>query len=245
MRVLLLGGTGEARDLAVALVTDGVEVVSSLAGRVSRPRLPVGEVRLGGFGGVEGLRAELAGYDVVVDATHPFAATITRSAATACAEAGVPLLRLARPSWSTLPAAPGWRWVATHEEAAAAAAEAGGPVFLTTGRQTLERFVPALGDTRVLVRVVDPVQVELPRTWAVLLARGPYTLEGERSLLVDHGITVLVTKDSGGDLTRAKLDAADQLGVQVVVVRRPAAPEGVEEVSDVPGAVRWLRARRG
>jgi precorrin-6A/cobalt-precorrin-6A reductase len=245
MRVLLLGGTGEARDLAAALVEDGVEVVSSLAGRVSRPRLPVGEVRVGGFGGAEGLAEELPVYDVVVDATHPFAATISRSAATASAEAGVPLLRLARPSWSALPAATGWRWVDTHEQAASAAAAEGGPVFLTTGRQTLERFVPTLGDRRVLARVVDPVQVDLPPAWTVLLARGPYTLAGERSLLIEHGVSVLVTKDSGGDLTRAKLDAADELDVQVVVVRRPAAPAGVEEVSDVAGAVRWLRARRG
>jgi precorrin-6A/cobalt-precorrin-6A reductase len=245
MRVLLLGGTGEARDLAAALVDDGVEVVSSLAGRVSRPRLPVGEVRVGGFGGAAGLAEELPGYDVVVDATHPFAATISRSAAAASAEAGVPLLRLARPSWSTLSAATGWRWVDTHEQAAAAAAAEGGPVFLTTGRQTLERFVPTLGDRRVLARVVDPVQVELPGTWTVLLARGPYTLEGERSLLIEHGVAVLVTKDSGGDLTRAKLAAADELDVQVVVVRRPAGPEGVTEVSDVAGALRWLRARRG
>jgi precorrin-6A/cobalt-precorrin-6A reductase len=245
MRVLLLGGTGEARDLAAALVAEGDDVVSSLAGRVSRPRLPVGDVRVGGFGGVEGLRAELPGYDVVVDATHPFAATISGSAATACAQAGVPLLRLARASWSDLPAAARWHWVASHEEAATRAADLGGPVFLTTGRQTLDRFVPVLRDRRVLARVVDPVLVDLPPTWTVLLARGPYTCAGERSLLVGHGIAVLVTKDSGGDLTRAKLDAADELGLPVVVVRRPAAPEGAEEVSDVAGAARWLRARRG
>lgn len=245
MRVLLLGGTAEARHLAAVLVEDGVDVVSSLAGRVQRPRLPAGEVRLGGFGGVAGLREELTGYDVVVDATHPFAATISASAATACGTASVPLLRLARPSWDAMPGAPRWRWVSSSEDAAVAAAQVGGPVFLTTGRQSLRRFVPLLGAGRVLARVVDPVEWEPPATWTVLLARGPYTLDGERSLMCEHRIDVLVTKDSGGDLTRAKLDAADELEVPVVVVRRPPAPEDVEEVSDVAGALRWLRARRG
>jgi len=245
VRVLLLGGTAEARDLAAALVEDGIDVVSSLAGRVQRPRLPAGETRLGGFGGVVGLQQALQGYDVVVDATHPFAATISRSAATACEAARRPLLRLARPSWAALPGSSRWRWVESSEEAAAAAADIGGPVFLTTGRKSLHRFLPLLGETRVLVRVVDPLDWEPPATWTVLLARGPYTLDGELSLMRDHQVDVLVTKDSGGDLTRAKLDAAEALDVPVVVVRRPAAPEGVEEVSDVPGALRWLRARRG
>lgn len=245
MRVLLLGGTGEARELAAALVADGVDVVTSLAGRVQRPRLPAGETRLGGFGGAAGLQEALDGYDVVVDATHPFAATISRSAATACAAGGVPLLRLARPSWTSLPDASSWRWVESTDQAAVAAADIDGPVFLTTGRQSLQQFLPVLGGTRVLARVVDPVEWQPPATWRVLLARGPYTLEGELSLMRDHRVDVLVTKDSGGDLTRAKLDAAQVLGIPVVVVRRPAAPDGVEEVSDVAGALSWLRGRRG
>jgi precorrin-6A/cobalt-precorrin-6A reductase len=244
MRVLLLGGTAEARAVASVLVDDGVDVVSSLAGRVQRPRLPAGAVRVGGFGGVDGLRAGLDGFDVVLDATHPFAATISGSAATACGEAGVPLLRLVRPGWSSLPGSGRWHWVFSHEEAADVARGLGTSVFLTTGRQTLSRFVPALLDSSVLVRVVDPVEVELPERWRVLLARGPYTMDGERSLMQTYDVRVLVTKDSGGGLTRAKLDAADDLGVEVVVVRRPTAPAGVEEVSDVPGAVRWLRAQQ-
>jgi precorrin-6A/cobalt-precorrin-6A reductase len=243
VRVLLLGGTAEARDLARLLDGDGVEVVSSLAGRVSRPRLPVGSVRVGGFGGVEGLARALPGFDVVVDATHPFAARISASAAQACAGAGVPLLRLARPGWSALPGASRWRWAGSSQEAAERAASVGGPVFLTTGRQTLESFTGPLGDTDVLARVVDPVEVELPATWSVLLARGPYTLEGERALMREHRSAVLVTKDSGGEHTRAKLDAADELGVEVVVVRRPAAPEGVEEVGDVEAARAWVARR--
>jgi precorrin-6A/cobalt-precorrin-6A reductase len=242
MRVLLLGGTAEARDLAAALVEDGVDVVSSLAGRVQRPRLPAGETRLGGFGGAAGLQQALDEYDVVVDATHPFAATISRSAATAATAAGTPLLRLARPSWQAIDRA--WQWVSSTDEAAAAAARADS-VFLTTGRQSLQGFVPMLAEARVLARVVDPLEWEPPATWTVLLARGPYTLDGELSLMREHRVDVLVTKDSGGDLTRAKLDAADELGIPVIVVRRPAAPEGVEEVSDVAGALQWLREQRG
>ncbi len=244
MRVLLLGGTAEARSLAGLLVADGLDVVSSLAGRVQRPRLPVGETRVGGFGGVAGLRAALDEYDAVVDATHPFASTISASAATACAEAAVPLLRLARRGWSTLPGASRWQWVDTHEEAADVASGLGGPVLLTTGRQSLHRFVPALHASAVTARVVDPVDVPLPEGWTVLLSRGPYSEASERGLMGAHAIRVLVTKDSGGDLTRAKLDVADEVGAEVVVVRRPPAPAGVEEVSDVAGAVHWLRARR-
>ena len=237
MRVLLLGGTAEARELAGALVDADLEVVSSLAGRVARPRLPAGSVRVGGFGGVEGLRAALDGYDAVVDATHPFAATISASAALACGQADVPLLRLTRPGWGTHPAAGRWHWVASQEEAAAAAAVAGG--------QSLHRFAGPLGSHAVLVRVVDPVTDPLPPGWTVLLSRGPYEVAQERELMASHGVRVLVTKDSGGPHTRGKLDAADGLGLTVVVVRRPTAPAGVEEVGDVPGAVRWLARRAG
>jgi precorrin-6A/cobalt-precorrin-6A reductase len=245
MRVLVLGGTGEARELARALHERGTDLVSSLAGRVERPRLPVGETRLGGFGGVEGLADYLRfeGIAVVVDATHPFATGISANAAAACAAAGVPLLRLARPGWSGEPGAMRWLWVDSHEEAARAAAALGGRVLLTTGRQNLDRFVDPLAHHRVLVRVVDPVEGPLPDGWATVLDRGPYSLERERELMREHRIDVLVTKDSGGSYTRAKLDAADGLGIEVVVVRRPAPEPGVESVSDVDAAVRWLSSR--
>lgn len=241
MTVLILGGTGEARELARLLQEAGAEFVSSLAGRVSRPRLPVGEVRIGGFGGAEGLAGHLRsrGVAAVVDATHPFAAGISANAAAACAAAEVPLLRLQRPGWSGEPGADGWTWVDTHDAAATAAARAGGTVFLTTGRQTLERFTGPLAQVPTVVRVVEPLSFDPPPGWTVLLSRGPYDLDSERALLREHDVRVLVTKDSGGAMTRAKLDAAGEQGAEVVVVRRPAAPAGVRTVPDAEAAARW------
>ena len=241
MFVLVLGGTAEARDLAARLHGAAVPFVSSLAGRVARPRLPVGAVRIGGFGGVTGLAAYLREYRVthLIDATHPFAATMTGHAAQAAAEAGVPLVRLARPGWSGRPDAAEWHWCGALSEVCDIAGEVGVRPFVTSGRQTLPAFA-AWDDRDVLVRVVEPVQETLPPRWTVVLDRGPYDVDGEVALLRQHAVDVLVTKDSGGAYTSAKLDAAAALGVPVVVLSRPAGPVGLREVSSVEACLALL-----
>jgi len=218
-------------------------VLSSLAGRVADPLLPPGEVRVGGFGGAAGLTAWLQAHPVraVVDATHPFAATMTASAAAAAELTGVPLLRLQRPGWTAEPG-DDWRWVESLEEAAAAVAGFGS-VFLTTGRKSLGAFAGL--SARCLVRSVDPPEPPLPARTEVVLARGPFTVEEEVALMREHGIEAVVTKDSGGAMTAAKLTAARTLGLPVVVVRRPPAPAGVRVVATVEEAVDWARAQAG
>jgi precorrin-6A/cobalt-precorrin-6A reductase len=239
VRLLLLGGTGEARALAAALAVTDVAVVSSLAGRVSNPALPLGEVRVGGFGGADGLadylRAE--GIDAVLDATHPFAASITANAAAATSSTGTPLLVLRRPGWAP---EPNWTLVAEITAAAAHAASSGpGTILLTTGRRDLASFA-ADACHRYVARAVDPPTTAMPPQTTVLLARGPYTLEGELALMREHAVTLLVTKDSGGTMTAAKLDAARELDVPVVVVQRPPRPPGVRVVETVEAALAWI-----
>ena len=244
MRVLILGGTSEARELAAELVAADVDVVSSLAGRVRQPRLPDGPVRVGGFGGAGGLAAFLRAERItaVIDATHPFAGTITASAAQAAAQAGVPLLVLRRPEWE---AAPSWDLVADIGAAAAAVRDwPGESVFLTTGRRDLDVFA-ADHRHRFLVRAVDPPDGAVPPRMTLVLDRGPYTLEGELALMREHGVGLLVTKNSGGPMTAAKLEAARDLGVQVLMVRRPPLPEGTVAVTTVADAVRWISPGNG
>lgn len=239
MKVLLLGGTGEARAVARRLVNLEVDVTTSLAGRVKNPQLPVGEVRIGGFGGVEGLRAAAGEFDVVVDATHPFARRISANAAEACVD--VPLLRFQRPAWS---ADPSWHFVETHEQAAELAATLGRRPFVTIGRQELARFIPALHEHAVLARVVDPPTVDLPAAWTLLSSRGPYTVERECAVMNSHGSDVLITKDSGGSLTWPKMQAATDLALPVVVVARPPVDPGVSVVSELDAAVDWVLQHR-
>ncbi|GAB2620484.1 precorrin-6A reductase [Paractinoplanes abujensis] len=234
--MLILGGTSEARALAAAL--PGLTVISSLAGRTSAPRLPVGEVRIGGFGGVDGLVAYLRTerIDVLVDATHPFAAGISHNAAAAAALTGVPLIVLRRPGW-TAQDADVWHRVRDLEEAAALLPRLGRRVFLTTGRQGIAAFADV--DAWFLARSVEPPAPPRPARLEVLLDRGPYTLDGERRLLAAHEIDVLVTKDSGGP--DAKLTAARERGIPVVVVNRPATPATANEAATVAAAAELIR----
>jgi precorrin-6A/cobalt-precorrin-6A reductase len=244
MRILILGGTGEARELAAELVAAGVDVLSSLAGRVRQPRLPDGPVRVGGFGGAEGLAAFLRAERIsgVIDATHPFAGTITASAAQAAAQARVPLLVLRRPEWE---ADPTWDLVADIKAAAAVVrAWPGESVFLTTGRRDLGVFA-ADDRHRFLVRAVDPPDGPVPPRMTLVLDRGPYTVPGESALMREHGVGLLVTKNSGGPMTEAKLQAARDLGVQVVMVRRPPLPSGSVVATTVAEAVRWVSQGSG
>ncbi|WP_221207765.1 cobalt-precorrin-6A reductase [Streptosporangium becharense] len=246
MNILVLGGTDEARRLAAALVgRPGTRVVSSLAGRVRDPKLPVGEVREGGFGGPDGLASWLVEHrvDVVVDATHPFAARMTASAAEASTRAGLPLLILRRPGWREGPG-DDWRWVPSLAAAAELLPSLGERVFLTTGRRSLPVFA-GLDGLWFLARSVDPPEPPMPRRVEVLLSRGPFTVEGELALMREHRVEVLVTKDSGGGMTTAKLAAARELGLPVVVVRRPAAPDGVPAVETVEAALSWLDSTTG
>jgi precorrin-6A/cobalt-precorrin-6A reductase len=238
-KVLLLGGTAEARRLAEALSAEGIDVVSSLAGRTADPVLPPGEVRIGGFGGAEGLAEWLRTHPVraVVDATHPFAAAMTAHAAQAAAATGTPLLRLQRPGWHEQPG-DDWRWVDSLE-AAAEAVVGFAHVFLTTGRTGLGAFAGLTQE--VLVRSVDPPGPPLPPRTTVVLERGPFTVDDELALMREHAVDVVVTKDSGSSLTEAKLTAARQLGVPVVVVRRPSLPAGLPVVETVEEALGWLR----
>ncbi|GAB2609704.1 cobalt-precorrin-6A reductase [Streptomyces capparidis] len=246
--VLVLGGTAQGRRLADELAAGAagpVRVTTSLAGRVARPRLPAGEVRTGGFGGAEGLARWLREHqaDALIDATHPFAEVISRNAALAASSVHVPLLALRRPGW-----VPGeddrWHPVASADAAAALLPSLGERVFLTTGRLGLAAFA-GLDRQWFLVRSVEPPEPPVPPRTRVLLARGPFTVEGEAELLRRHRIEVLVTKDSGGAATAAKLTAARAAGLPVVVIRRPPAPPGTAVTPDVAGAVAWLRALLG
>ncbi|MGW7054697.1 cobalt-precorrin-6A reductase [Streptomyces sp. NPDC054887] len=239
--VLILGGTTEARQLARTLApVPLLRVTTSLAGRVTHPRMPEGEIRVGGFGGPGPMAAWLSGHGVtaVVDATHPFAARISANAATAADAAGVPLVALRRPGWQP---GPGDRWHHADDLAGAAALlpALGRRVFLTTGRLGLAAFAH-LEDLDFLVRSVEPPEPPLPRRTRLLLDRGPYTVEGEKEVLRTFAADVLVTKDSGGPATAAKLTAARDLGLPVLVVRRPPPPPGVRTVPDTAEAVREL-----
>jgi precorrin-6A/cobalt-precorrin-6A reductase len=228
-RILILGGTTEARQLAARLAASHA-VILSLAGRTENPVAQGVPTRIGGFGGADGLSAYLAGekIDLLIDATHPYASRISANAAYAALEAGVPILALRRPGWEQV-AGDNWKLVGDVAAAVSALGEKPKRVFLALGRQEVAAF-EAAPQHRYLVRSVDPVTPPLSVPNAdYVLARGPFPEKAERALLVDQGIDVVVSKNSGGLATYGKIAAARALGIEVIMVRRPILP-------DVPSA---------
>lgn len=221
--VLLLGGTRDAREIARRLHERGHDVVTSLAGVTADPQIPPGRLRVGGFGGIEGLAHYLRneGIALVIDATHPFAAQMSRHAHAACAGLRVPLLRLDRPAWS---AGDGDRWIdAVSPAAAASLLPPGARVLLTIGRKEVAPFL-ARPDLTGWARMIEAPPHAPPPGWVILRERPPFTRDAELALLRGHAISHVVCKNSGGALGTEKLQAARLLGLPVVMIARPAKP---------------------
>ncbi len=242
MKILILGGTEEARLLAERLVAMGHEVTTSLAGRTSDPLLPRGNVRVGGFGGADGLAGFLKAerIDRLVDATHPYATEIKVNAVTGAQVAEVRLVRLVRPAWHE-PQYAFWKHVASPQEAAASLPK-GARVLLTVGHTQLEAYL-VRADCSFVVRSIEPPEKPLPVNATVLIARPPFFLGGELALLQEQGISHLICKNSGGVQTEAKLAAALQLRLPVIMIARPALPPA-HEVPTVGQAIAALRLDR-
>jgi precorrin-6A/cobalt-precorrin-6A reductase len=236
-RLLILGGTSDA----IALVKQAaqlphLEVITSLAGRTQNASAP-GTVRVGGFGGATGLANYLRdrSIDLLIDATHPFAAQITWNGAIAAQQAGTPHLMLVRPAWEKTE---GDRWIEVASNAAAAQVLPAQRIFLTIGRQELSTFA-ALTQYWFLMRMIDPPEAPIP-PGEILLDRGPFSLENERHLLQKYDVGAIVSKNSGGDATYAKIIAAREMNLAIVMVQRPVMPVG-EVVTQVEDALSWIR----
>ncbi|WP_309745015.1 MULTISPECIES: cobalt-precorrin-6A reductase [unclassified Chamaesiphon] len=242
-RLAIVGGTGEAMQLA-ALASDlpGLAVIMTLAGRTREPKAIAGNVRIGGFGGEAGLVEYLQTekIDLIIDATHPFASRMSWHVASAATQVGIPRLMLVRPAW-TRSLGDDWIEVASVEAAVTAIPAWAERIFVTIGRQQLAPFA---GLTRwCLMRSIDPPDPSIPLPpGKLLLDRGPFSLDREREILTEYRIQAIVSKNSGGDATYAKIIAARELGLPVVMVQRPPAPEG-ERVADVASAIEWLLDR--
>lgn len=239
-KLLLLGGTAEASTLAHKLDGLDVQVITSLAGRTRQPNAPPGEIRIGGFGGVDGLERYLRdeAIDVLIDATHPFADTMGEHARVAADRVSVPRLRLIRPPWEKRP---GDRWIDAVDTVDAAKALPGlaRRVFLTSGHHDLKAFAD-LDDIWFLIRTIEPVKGRLPKQIERLETRGPFSEANELALLEHHQIDAIVTKASGGDATYAKIEAARTLGLPVIMIQRPPPPPG-PIAEDTNAALTWLR----
>lgn len=235
----MLGGTTEASQLATALVAAQVDAIFSYAGRTESPLAQPLPMRVGGFGGVEGLSAWLLQQRIthVVDATHPFAAQMSRNVVAACTATGTPLMALERPAWQ---AQPGDRWQLVPDMAGAASAlpEAPARVFLAIGRQHVAPFLAGTAHW-FLLRLVD-ASVALPTERGhIVLARGPFNEAEDTALLRAHRITHVVAKNSGGCGAEAKLRAARALGLPVILIERPSVPRR-PTVSSIDAVLRWL-----
>lgn len=242
MRALILGGTADASLLAAESARAGIDAVYSYGGRTRAPADQPLPTRIGGFGGVSGLanyiRSE--GITHVIDATHPFAAEMSRNAVAACAETGTPLIALERAPWTKMPG-DNWIEVADVNAAVAALPEAPAKIFLAIGRQHIAPFA-AKPQHAYTLRFVDPPEAPLPFAADVIVSRGPFTLEGELEMMRARGITWIVARNSGGDGARAKIDAARMLGLPVIMISRPELPEQsrVESVAEI---MQWLGHR--
>lgn len=223
--ILILGGTADARELADALSADpNLSVTTSLAGRTSKPAMPRGNVRSGGFGGPSGLAAHLTdkSVDLLIDATHPYAAQMSENAAKASAVAAVPCFRLERPAWVPKEAE---NWIqAQDHKAAAKALPRGARALVTIGRQFIAPFISRL-DITVLARMIERPESKPRAPHRIMLARPPFRLDDELLLLRTEHITHLVTKNAGGELLAPKIEAARQLGIEIVMIDRPKLPE--------------------
>jgi precorrin-6A/cobalt-precorrin-6A reductase len=242
--VLILGGTGEAASLADRLAGDSrLQVTTSLAGRTSNPRRITGRVRIGGFGGADGLCAylEQERIGMLVDATHPFASRISAHAVDACERGGIDRLQLRRFPWD---AQSGDRWIRVRcmEEAPRQMQESHKTVFLTTGHKGIELF-SAFDDLRFVVRLVEAPKTPLPIThYTLILARGPFSEREEERLMQEHEIDLVVSKNSGGAATYAKISASAKLGIPVLMVDQPPPAPG-PKVDSVEAAHGWVMAR--
>jgi len=243
LRVLVLGGTGEARSLCAALARlPQIAATVSLAGVTRSPARYDLPTRRGGFGGVEGLTQYLVAQriEALIDATHPFATAIAKNAAAAARVTGIPQLKLLRPSWRPRE---NERWLVVPDLASAATAiPSGARVFLATGHGSARRFRAPTG-AAIILRVIDtPDGMNTPQSWTILAERPPFSVESELATFRKYGITHLVARNSGGAGGRTKLDAAAALGVEVVMVARPEPPAGIVAVDSVAGALVWLDA---
>jgi precorrin-6A/cobalt-precorrin-6A reductase len=242
---LILGGTTEARELGLALQRRDVAVTISLAGRTAAPAAQPATVRRGGFGGAEGLAAYLRAQkvDYLIDATHPYAATISTNAIEAAARTNTPMLALRRPPW-TANEGDVWIDVGNSEDAVRALGVESRRVFLGIGRQELQPFNTAPQHYYV-VRSVDPVQPPLGVPHAhYILARGPFTEQEDKSVFESFSIDAVVAKNSGGEATYSKIAAARSLGIPVFMFKRPPAPD-CPSVANVPEALAWLDHQAG